>query len=345
MSRKRSVSMRDVAVLAQVSIGTVSNVLNSPHRVAPQTRQRVEDAIEKLGWVPNQSARTLRAGRSNAIGMVVIDIANPFFAAVAKAVEEALYGVGMSVSLGNSDRDSEREQMLLSRMETERVGGVVCSPISDGGQGVRQLRRRGIPVVLVDRIGLGNDFCSVGADDLAGGQLAAQHLIDQGHHRLAFVGGPRSVQQVYDRRRGMELALQQAGEDYSLLDVATDDLSLKEGIRAAAELVSLPGDARPTAVFAANDLLAIGLLQGFVTAGWRVPEDMAIIGYDDIEFAAAAAVPLSSIRQPREEIGRRSVELLLAEIDAAEQGVTHQHQAVRYTPQLVVRRSTQLDAS
>jgi len=340
MSPKNSVSMRDVAMLAQVSVGTVSNVLNSPDRVSDSTRQRVEQAIEKLGWVPNESARQLRAGRSRSIGMVVMDIANPFFTDVAKGAEELLYAEQYSVQIGNSDSDADRERTLLERFEQQRVGGVLFAPINDSSERVLRLRQRGIPVVIVDRVGTGSDFCSVGVDDLAGGRLAGQHLLDQGHRKLAFVGGPTALAQVRDRRRGIELAVEQAG-DATLLAVSTPSLSLEAGVSSAGEIAALPEAERPTAVFAANDLVAIGLLQGFVTAGLRVPEDMAIIGYDDIAFAAAAAVPLSSVRQPREDIGRKSAELLVREIEDGEASLPHRHESIRFTPQLVVRRSTQ----
>nr|WP_300144661.1 LacI family DNA-binding transcriptional regulator [Propionicimonas sp.] len=341
MSSRSSVSMRDVATLARVSVGTVSNVLNSPERVSDATRQRVQDAIDKLGWVPNESARQLRAGRSRSIGMVVMDIANPFFTDVARGAEELLYEQQYSVHIGNSDQNPDRELTLLERFEQQRVGGVLFAPIEDSAERVLRLRQRGIPVVLVDRVGSGADFCSVGVDDLAGGRLAGQHLLDQGHQRLAFVGGPSSLAQVRDRRRGMELAVEQAGDGVSLLAVSTPALGIADGVSGAGEIAALAEAERPTAVFAACDLVAIGLLQGFVTAGLRVPDDIAIIGYDDIAFAAAAAVPLSSIRQPREDIGRKSAELLTREIEAADGGRPHQHEAVRFTPQLVARRSTQ----
>lgn len=137
------------------------------------------------------------------------------------------------------------------------------------------------------------------------------------------------------------MAVEQAGEGVSLLTLSTPTLSLEAGVNSAGEIAALPEGERPTAVFAANDMVAIGLLQGFVTAWLRVPEDMAIIGYDDIAIAAAAAVPLSSVRQPREDIGRKSAELLVREMEAVEGTLTHRHESIRFTPQLVVRRSTQ----
>lgn len=340
VAARTSVSMKDVATLAGVSVGTVSNVLNSPDLVSPATRERVRQAIDKLGWVRNESARQLRAGRSRSVGMVVIDIANPFFTDVVLGAEDQFYAAGYAVHVGNSAQTAEREMAHLALFEEQRVRGILVAPVRDMTDRIAELRRRGIAIVVVDRMGTSNDLCSVGVDDLEGGRLAVQHLVDQGHRSIAFVGGPSSLHQVRDRRTGAELATARAGDPAVLLAISTPSLDVESGVRAAAELAALPDGERPTAVFAANDLVAIGLLQGFVTAGVAVPDEMAIIGYDDIAFAAAAAVPLSSIRQPRAELGRRAAELLLAEIDAADGDGPHQHEQVRFVPELVVRRST-----
>ncbi|MEA4945074.1 MAG: LacI family DNA-binding transcriptional regulator [Propionicimonas sp.] len=340
VNRRTSVSMKDVAALAKVSVGTVSNVLNAPELVAEDTRERVELAIEKLGWVRNESARQLRVGHSRSIGMLVMDIANPFFADVVRGAEEFLDERGYSVQIGNSDQRPDREDRLLDQFERQRVRGVLLAPIGENPERAVRLRQRGIPVVLVDRAAGTTDFCSVGMDDIEGGRVATDHLINQGHRRLAFVGGPSSLAQVRDRRRGVDLALASAGRETSLLVVSTPLLDVASGTVAAAELLALPDAERPTAVFAANDLLAIGLLQGFVLAGVRVPEDVALIGYDDIAFAAAAAVPLSSIRQARGQLGAQAAELLFEEITAIDSGEPHQHRTVRAAPELVVRRSS-----
>lgn len=339
MKRRASVSMKDVAALAGVSIGTVSNVLNSPALVADGTRERVEAAIEKLGWVRNESARQLRAGRSRSIGMVVMDIANPFFADLVRGAEDVLYGHGYSVHIGNSDQRPDREATLLDHFQQQRVGGVLVAPVGVSVQLAERLRQRGIPVVLVDRAAGATNYCSIGMDDIEGGRLAIAHLLAQGHRRLAIVGGPGELSQVRDRRRGAELAME-AVPEATLLVLSTDLLDVAWGNRAAGELLLLPEAERPTAVFALNDLLAIGLLQGFTLAGVRVPEEMAIVGYDDIAFAAAAAVPLSSVRQPRTELGARAAELLFAEIQAADDDLPHEHRGVRLTPELVVRQSS-----
>jgi LacI family transcriptional regulator len=338
-TRTPSVSMKDVAALAGVSLGTVSNVVNSPGLVSDQTRERVQLAISKLGWVPNESARQLRAGRSRAIGMVVMDIANPFFTDLVLSAEEYVLERGYFIQVSNSAQTPDRERAHLQLLEQQRVGGVLLAPIWGLSDQVAQLGRRGIPVVILDRASDKADLCSVSVDDVEGGRLAVQHLIDQGHTHIALIGGPGDLQQVRDRRMGAEIARSAHGSA-RLLTISTPTLDTESGVTAGLEVATLPARERPTAVFAANDLLAIGALQAFVTQGLHVPEDVAIIGYDDVSYAASAAVPLSSIRQPKEALGRRAAELLFAEIEALNNGERHEHQAVRFNPELVVRRSS-----
>lgn len=330
-----SVSVKDVAALAGVSVGTVSNVLNRPEKVAPATVERVQSAIEQLGFVRNDAARQLRAGRSRSIGLVVLDVRNPFFTDVARGAERRAAADDLSILLGNSDDDPAREAGYLDLFEQQRVHGVLITPVDDVSGRLERLRSRGIPAVLVDRSSDGAEFSSVSVDDIAGGYLAVRHLIDTGRRRIAFVGGPGTVRQVADRLEGARRAVSKR-PDATLEVVETSALSVLEG-RAAGE--SLRGRApadRPDAVFAANDLLAVGVLQALVMLGSvAVPDDVAIIGYDDIDFSAATVVPLSSIRQPSELIGRRAVELLLAEVE----GVDEREQVV-FQPELVVREST-----
>ncbi|MFT4166016.1 MAG: LacI family DNA-binding transcriptional regulator [Microlunatus sp.] len=334
--------MKDVAALAGVSLGTVSNVVNSPQLVSEATRTKVEVAITKLGWVPNESARQLRAGRSRSIGMVVMDISNPFFADVLAGAETAVYQHGYTLQIGNSRSEPSREGEQLLLFEQQRVRGILYTPVEAMNDRVAQLRYRNIPVVIVDRAGDGSGYCSVSVDDVEGGRLAAEHLIAQGHRAIAVVGGPASLQQVRDRRLGVDIARAQQGDPVQVVTITTEAMDAAAGVAAAEQIVALPALDRPTGVFATNDLLAIGLLQGFVTQGLRIPQDVAIIGYDDISFAASAAVPLSSIRQPREALGRRAAELLFDEIAAADDNSGHEHRSVRFTPELVVRRSSKL---
>jgi LacI family transcriptional regulator len=331
-----TVSIRDVAVRAGVSVGTVSNVLNNPGKVSPASVTRVLAAIEELGYVRNDAARQLRAGRSTTIGLVVLDVRNPFFTDVARGAEDEAATHGLSVILGNSDENIERESAYLDLFEVQRVHGVLISPYGDVGPRLARLRSRGTPAVLVDRISTDHTFSSVSVDDVAGGRLAAQHLLDTGRRRIAFAGGPFDIRQVSDRLLGARAAVE-AVPDASLEVIELAALTVLEGRRVGQALVARPPAERPDAVFAANDLVATGLLQALVMTGsLRVPHDMALIGFDDIDFASAAVVPLSSIRQPSQLIGRTAVQLLIEE--ARDPGLAPRQ--VIFQPELVVRAST-----
>ena len=333
----RSVGVKDVAAAAGVSLGTVSNVLNRPNRVSERTRRKVEAAMADLGFVRNESARQLRAGKSRTIAYIMLDATNPFFTDVARGVEDAAGSADLSLFSCNSDNLGGREAAYLSRLEEQRVQGILITPVDPNSALLDDVARRGTPVVIVDRTRPGDTHCSVAVDDVLGGDLAASHLLELGHQRIAFVGGPDSIGQVRDRRLGALHALERAGLDRSHLTVVdTAALTVAEGRGAGERLVGLPAAGRPTAAMCANDLLALGLLQQCVGLGLRVPEDLAIVGYDDIDFAAAAAVPLSSVRQPRRLLGQTAAELLLDEAGNPD----HRHQQVLFTPELVVRSST-----
>ncbi|WP_324923188.1 LacI family DNA-binding transcriptional regulator [Actinophytocola sp.] len=328
--------MKDVAAVAGVSIGTVSNVLNRPHLVSEATRLRVQAAIVELGFVRNETARQLRAGSSRTIAYVVLDAANPFFNDVSRGVEEIARGEGMVVYLCNSNQDGVREREYLERLREQRVQGVLITPIDSNAERIAEMSG-GMPVVLVDCHAWDDSQCSVAVDDVLGGELALDHLLETGHERIAFVGGPMSVQQVRDRHQGARNALERSGGKAELVVLDTEALVVAEGRRAGERLVAMSGDERPTAAFCANDLLALGLLQAMWGFGLSVPGDLAVVGYDDIEFAEAAAVPLTSVRQPRELLGRTAARLLLEE---ASDEIVHTHQQVRFSPELVVRAST-----
>ncbi|MBE1488439.1 LacI family DNA-binding transcriptional regulator [Plantactinospora soyae] len=334
------VSIRDVASHAGVSMGTVSNVLNQPELVASATRARVLASIDELGFVPNHAARQLRRGRSRTLGLVVLDVANPFFTDIAKGVEDTIGTAGMAVIFCNSDGDQAKEDAYLDLLKEQRVRGVLITPIDDASSRLRQLRERGIHVVLLDRRSRQPDLCSVSVDDRLGGELAVKHLLEAGHRRIAFVGGPAGLEQMHDRHAGAVQAVTGAGLDgleNALQRFDTPASTAPAGRDAAARILGTPRDSRVTAVFCANDLLALGVLQGLTQQRVRVPEDIALVGYDDIDFAAAAAVPLTSVRQPRQRLGQTAAALLLAEVTQPD---SHRHQQVVFEPELVVRESS-----
>ncbi|WP_353828265.1 LacI family DNA-binding transcriptional regulator [Agromyces sp. SYSU T0242] len=332
-----AVSVREVASAASVSVGTVSNVLNRPDVVAPDTLARVLAAIDELGFVRNDAARQLRAGRSRSIGLILLDVRNPFFTEVARGAEDRAAEDGMTVLLGNSDDNPDRERAYLDLFLEQRVHGVLISPRGDDLRWLQRLRVRGMPVVLVDREARDQSLASVAVDDVMGGEAAVRHLLGVGRRRIAFVGGPLTRRQVVDRLDGARRAIAEA-PDAILEVIETNGTTVLEG-RAAGEVIrERTPRHRPDAVFCANDLLALGILQALVMTGQvRVPDDIAVIGYDDIDFARSAVVPLSSVRQPARLMGYTAVDLLMnAGLGGNESGPDR----VRFEPELVVRDST-----
>jgi LacI family transcriptional regulator len=333
-----AVSVRDVAKKAGVSVGTVSNVLNNPEKVSAKSLAKVQAAVDLLGFVRNDAARQLRAGKSRSIGLVVLDIRNPFFAEVARGADEAAGDHGLSVLFANSDENSDRERNLLSLFEEQRVAGILVSPLASELSEIIRIRDRGTPVVLVDRKSRDKTFSSVSVDDVAGGHLAADHLIEIGKKKLMFAGGPMEIEQISDRLKGAERAAKAKG--VKLEFVATKNLTVLEGRALASEILARPKNLRPDGIFAANDLLALGIMQVLVVApDVSIPKDIALVGYDDIAFASTALISLTSIRQPSLLIGAQAVELLVQETEEAK---TFRKRQIVFQPELVVRESTKV---
>lgn len=333
----RASSVKDVAVHAGVSLGTVSNVLNRPEIVSAKTRAKVEEAMAQLGFVRNEFARQLRMGTSPTLAYVMLDGRNPYFADVAQGIELTAEQHAYTLFLCNSNSDRHREESHLAHLLQQRVQGILITPIDPLANSLDQIKARRVPLVILDRTRDDTRFCSVSVDDVLGGRLAVEHLVDLGHRRVAVIGGPQSLGQVRDRFTGARDAWLKAGlppED--LTTFKTPSLTIDDGRDVAQRVLGIPSTRRPTAAFCANDLVALGLLQQVIGAGWTVPQDLSIVGYDDIDFAAAAVVPLTSIRQPRQELGRRAAELLLSESADPE----HEHQQVVFEPELIARTSS-----
>jgi len=328
-------SIKDVALHAGVSVGTVSNVLNHPSRVSSKTVKHVQKSINELGFVRNDAARQLRAGESRTIALLVFDVANPFFTAVARGAEDAATDEGYTVILANTSESQEREHNYLDLFEEQRVRGILISPYGDVEERLSALKRFGIPSVLVDRVSENQVLSSVSVDDHAGGTIAANHLLGLGRTRIGFVGGPLEIPQVADRLRGAQDALQ-ASPGATLTIFETSTLTVREGRTAGEKIRKMSPAERPNALFAVNDLVAIGLLEALVATGsLRVPEDIAIIGYDDIDFATSAIVPLTSIRQPSALMGETALKLLCEEaLDPSKKP-----RRVVFQPELVIRES------
>ncbi len=331
------VGIKDVAQAAGVSVGTVSNVLNRPEAVSAERRERVERAIRELGYVPNDAARQLKAGTSRAVGLVVLDSQNPFYASVSLAAEDEASGRGVGLFVANSHGQEAKEQFYLSLFEQQRARGILVTPGTPNLEPHREVARRGTRVVLVDAVDPEADFCTVSSDDFHGGHEAMEHLIRIGRRKIAIFGGPTRFRQIGKRREGALAAAQENG-GVSLEYLEPPEMTILAGRSLADEIADRPADQRPDAIFAMNDLLATGVLQSLVMQRQlSVPDDVALIGYDDIDFCANAVVPFSSVRQPAAQMGRCAVELLEKEIA---DGPGHAHQDVKLKPELVVRDST-----
>lgn len=334
--RNARVTIRDVARMAGVSLGTASNVLNNPKVVAAPTRLRVLEAIAKTGFLRSTAAHQLRVGRSLTVGVVLLDLANPFFAEMVRGAERVLRDKGYVLMVCSSDESIDQERRYLRALEEHRVDGLLITPVERDLKGFVSLAARGVPTVLLDRDAGALGLCSVTVDDVRGGELAASHLIGLGHRSIGFVNGPLSIRQCADRRQGARRALRRAGlkPESALLEVTVPALTVDHGEEAVPRL--LAPTPRPTAVMCANDLLALGALRGLASAGVAVPDDVALVGYDDVAFAAMLSPALTSVRQPKYELGASAAKLFLEETGEAE----HEHRSVRFEPELVVRASS-----
>jgi LacI family transcriptional regulator len=334
---RRRPSVNDVARVAAVSVGTVSNVLNRPEMVTGSTRARVESAIAELGFVRNASARQLRQGAITTVGALLLDIRNPFFTDVARGVEDRLALDDHTLMLASSDDDPGREAKYLRLFEEHGVLGLLVVPTSRTLEHLVEVQRRGVPVVLLDAPSGTAGMSSVSVDNAAGGELAAAHLLDMGHRRLVFLNGPHEIRQCEARRAGVDRAVLAAGLDPDDVvdEVLLPAMDAAGGDTALAAWMEREGGIAPDAVFCVNDLVAVGVqrcLRRF--GGTDLLTRTSVVGYDDIEIAGELAVPLTSVRQPTHDMGYEAAELLLRQ--AAGEPARH----TVFQPELVVRASS-----
>ena len=333
------VRVSDVARVAGVSLGTVSNTLNRPHTVSEQTRKKVLAAIKKLDFVPNEGAASLRSGTSKMLGLVIPDVTNPIYAEITKGVASAAETAGYAVMLFNTDDQPDRELRQLEMLARHRSAGALIVPRKADQRRLERLRNLGLHLVLIDRAVSEHDGCSVSIDDVRGGLLATSHLLDSGRRRIAFVSGPVLVPQAAGRLEGLRRAIALANLDPgSYVELDQEDTSYADGERAASQIARMPD--RPDGVFCINDQLAIGVLRGLAREGISVPREIAVVGYGDSAIAESAPVPLTTIRQPMYELGRAAVGHLLSEVD--ESSDEHHHSSTVFIPSLVIRSSAPL---
>jgi LacI family transcriptional regulator len=311
-------TIRDVARLAAVSVATVSNVLNSARQVAPETRERVLKAVQALGYSPHAAARSMRGRSSGLIGLIVADITNSFFTSLVHAVERAANAQGFAVVLCNSDEDLEREQRHLQLLRTQRVDGIILAATGQRSSArVTALSQLRAPVVLVDR---GLDELGLDAvvlDNRRAALEATRHILSFGHRRVAMIGGPPSISTGAERLAGYREALHEAGLAYDPSRVRDAGFREEPAYDATCELLALPATRRPTALFAANSLIAIGVMRAVADAGLRCPEDVSVVSIDDFAWANAFRPRLTTVAQPVDAMGETAVRLLMGRLDGS----------------------------
>lgn len=327
-------TIKDVAQLAGVSTSTVSHVLNKTRFVSEETCRRVQRAVQTLNYRPSSIARSLKVKRTNTLGMLVTASTNPFFAEVVHAVERRCYERGFTLILCNTDGDAQRMQANLDALEERRVDGLLllCTEVNSDTMRVLETERTA-PVVVFDWGASSDSADRIYDNSLDGGYLATKHLIDKGHTRIGCITGPRERRSGKERLQGFHNAMQEAGLPVREEWVLEGDFDCSGGVQAMQGLAALPEV--PEAVFVCNDMMAMGVINEAGRLGIRVPDDLSIVGYDDIYISRYTTPPLTTVHQPKGEIAAMAVDTLIDRLDAKRD----KGREIRITPHLVERES------
>ncbi|KAA9153050.1 LacI family transcriptional regulator [Amycolatopsis acidicola] len=326
-------TQRDIAELAGVSITTVSHVVNGTRAVAPETKAAVLDAIEQTGYTGDAIARSLVTGGTRSIGVAISLLANPYFAALMQAIEREAASAGYTVLLADTHDTVQTEQDTVRALRSRRVDGVLLTPSPGDGAVISEFVSLGAPVVLLDRLTTRTDVDQVGSENIQSTSALTEHLASLGHRRIGLVSGTEGMSTSEERTLGYRLGLGRGGLSWNPELVACGYSSKDGGAQALRKLLELPE--RPTALVVANDSMMVGVLHEARRAGLRVGTDLAVVGYDDAEWADLVEPPLTTMAQPIEEIGRRAVRLLLARITDP----NRQPETLRLPPKLMHRQS------
>jgi len=330
----QKVTQRMIAKMVGVSVNTVSRALNNKPDVSPATRKKILKIADQLGYVPNLLARSLKSGHSKTIGVVVSNLSNPFFNPVIRGIEDILRKKGYNIIICNSDSDYAREEEAITTLIQKRVDGVVITPVGKRSLDISYLQRTGVPFVLMMSHFKTNYTDYVGFDDKLGASLATQHLIKKGHRKILYLGGPPYFSLAQDRLYAHKKVLTQHGIKIDRRLIKTVTPRLEEGYAVVKRLLSKGLDFTAIATF--NDYLALGAVKALFECNIKIPDDIAIVGYDDIEFASLSIVPLTTVRLPKYLLGSKTAEVLLKRITKKETKPKH----ILLKPELVVRDST-----
>ena len=309
-------TIKDVANLAGVHPSTVSRVINNDSRISEKTKNKVLFVINKLGYTPNAIARGLKTKRTYTLGMLIPDITNPFFAEIARGAEDAANANGFNIILCNTDDKLKKERIYLEILKGKRVDGLILGTAHIKDKSILELEKKKFPYMLVSRNIEGLDKNCIIVDDVAGGIMATEYLIKLGYRKIAHITGPLKVRGSINRLEGYKLALEKHQIEYKEELVEEGDFRINGGYQAMKKFLKL--SMPPTAIFAANDLLALGAMQVIQKKKYHIPEDFCIIGFDDIRLASFVYPPLTTIRQPMLEMGALAVKMLLRIIEEGE---------------------------
>ena len=334
MSADHPATMKDVAAHAAVSVATVSAVLNGNKYVSSGLTQRVRESIKQLGYERNSLAQGLKMQTSHAIGLIISDITNPFFTSVVRGVEDVANTRNFSLILGNTDEDLKKEKSYIRLLESKRADGLIVAVTAGSHEYLHAWPAQHLPLVSIDRSLFALGIDSVLVDNVAGACKAVEHLIKLGHRRIGVVTGIPGITTTEERLTGYKQALEAHGIPFDPTLVAVADSRVEGGRFGTLQLLT-QGTTRPTAFFVMNGLMVIGALQAITKVGLRCPQDIALVGFDDFEWAAVMHPRLTTVRQPTYEIGRRAAQLLFERLEKRDSVP----QEVRLLPQLIIRES------
>ena len=325
-------SLRDIAKQANVSVGTVSNVLNRPAQVSEEKRARVRNAIDMLGFVPNAQMKNGQRD-TKAIGLILPLSDNPFYTELAQGVEDAVAKGGLSVLMGYSREDESIEFRIMSSMVEAGFKGIIVTPVGPRNQVFEKYIEKNIRVGYISQTDDEPEQCSVSIDQVRGGYIGLEYLYNLGHRKILWISGPAHHHQSNQRFVGIRQAATDLGVE--LIVMSSPSLDFISGEQMAPKILALPE--MPDAIFAGNDALALGVMNYLLKEGIQVPDQVSILGFDNVAYAESAIIPLSTVSQTPYQLGYTMGEQMLGEIDAKPD---HLHQHVVFQPQIVARSST-----
>ncbi|AAM23502.1 LacI family transcriptional regulator [Caldanaerobacter subterraneus subsp. tengcongensis MB4] len=333
-----AVTIKDIARLANVSVTTVSRVINNkPEGVSEETRQKILKLVKELGYQPNAIARGLVTKKTKTIGLIIPDISNPFFPDIARGVEDSAHIYGYNVFLCNTDDNLEKESEYIRALKEKYVDGIIFTSSSiPKHEHIIELVESGIPVVIMDRRVDSENIYGVFLDNYEGGYIATKHLIDLGHEKIGCITGPLYTKSAKERLEGYKKALLDSGIKIDEKLIFEGDYKINGGIIGAERLLKDNKDM--SAIFACNDLMAYGAYKTIRSFGYKIPDDISVVGFDDIQLSQILEPQLSTIKQPAYDMGLTAARMLIKLIE----GKKLKKKIINFRPQLVIRQSTKL---